>query len=410
MGRNSQDPKPPLLVLLSTMSEDPSYSSQQAGCKRHEATEAGLAGYERLVRTIKSTGEGDRHRPILILDGGLGTTLEDEYQVAFSSAETPTWSSHLLISSPETLSRAHRSFVEAGADIILTATYQASFDGFCRTHQHDVEAREVKGKRCYSQEEAKEIMRSAVFLARDAFGSRKKLVALSLGAYGATTIPSTEYTGNYPPQMSDRFALERWHAQRVMAFEGHQQTWHEIDLVAFETLPKVDEIHAVREAMSLLSRQKPFWISCVFPNDDDKLPDGSEVSDVIRAMLGQRPSTPSVMSHPPVPMGVGINCTKLQKLKGLIRKYENAAAFMPMPLPHLVIYPDGALDSRYDATSQQWVTHKNPATMMKWDEEMFNMVREVQTRNKWAGIIVGGCCKTQPHNIAQLRKRLDSGH
>ena len=59
-------------------------------------------------------------KPIMLLDGGLGTTLEDQYGVAFS-ADTPLWSSHLLISSPSTLKEAHMSFVKAGADIILTA-------------------------------------------------------------------------------------------------------------------------------------------------------------------------------------------------------------------------------------------------------------------------------------------------
>ena len=73
-------------------------------------------------------------QPILLLDGGLGTTLEEEHGVQFSSA-TPLWSSHLLLSAPETLLEVQENFARAGADIILTATYQASFQGFRMTSQ-----------------------------------------------------------------------------------------------------------------------------------------------------------------------------------------------------------------------------------------------------------------------------------
>ena len=70
--------------------------------------------------------------PLLLLDGGLGTTLEEERGICFTDA-TPLWSSHLLVSSPETLLDVHSGYVSAGADILLTATYQASFHGFEET-------------------------------------------------------------------------------------------------------------------------------------------------------------------------------------------------------------------------------------------------------------------------------------
>src|SRR5438034_1581599 len=91
---------------------------------------------------------------VLLLDGGLGTTLEDTYQVQFSDT-TPLWSGHLLISSPETLLKAQTAFARAGADILLTATYQASLAGFSRTLAID------KTKVGYSTEESQDYMRSA---------------------------------------------------------------------------------------------------------------------------------------------------------------------------------------------------------------------------------------------------------
>jgi homocysteine S-methyltransferase len=229
----------------------------------------GEADHQHLLGMIEGP-QLSRHKQVLILDGGLGTTLEDECQITFSSTDTPTWSSHLLVSAPEALAKIHKSFVEVGADIILTATYQASFEGFSATRRHDAGSVATQGGSQYSQTEVKDIMQPAVHLARSAFGSKKGLVALSLGAYGATTIPSTEYTGKYPPSMQVPLSLELWHTERVMAFEQHQKTWDNIDLLAFETLPRLNEIESVRGAMRRLCKPKPFWISCVFPNDDQK--------------------------------------------------------------------------------------------------------------------------------------------
>lgn len=388
------------------MYEDSTHVRQQALQSLHNAADAGRPSFERLLDKIE-VPDLDRHKPILILDGGLGTTLEDEYQVTFSSRDTPTWSSHLLAFSPETLLEVHRSFVQAGADIILTATYQASFDGFTSTRRYDRNATSAERDGFYSQEEARDLMRSAIPLARSAFGSNKGLVALSLGAYGATMIPSTEYTGQYPPEMGDYVTLERWHAQRIMAFEADQKTWDEVDLVAFETLPRLDEIQAVRSAMQVLSMQKPFWISSVFSNDDElKLPDGSELIDVLEAMVAQTPFESKLISHPPTPVGIGINCTKVSKLRSLIQKFENAAASMQIQLPHLVLYPDGANNMTYDTTSQMWVPAKDATGVGKWEEEMFDIVHEVQERDKWAGIVVGGCCKTRPQQIARLSEKI----
>ncbi|ERF70678.1 hypothetical protein EPUS_02544 [Endocarpon pusillum Z07020] len=387
------------------MYEDSTHVRQHALQSVHNATDAGRPSFERLLDKIEIPDRG-RHKPILILDGGLGTTLEDEYQVTFSSRDTPTWSSHLLASSLETLLEVHRSFVQAGADIILTATYQASFNGFTSTRRYDLNVTSAERGGFYSQEEAGHLMRSAIPLARSAFGSKKGLLALSLGAYGATMIPSTEYTGKYPPEMGDCVNLERWHAQRINVFEADQKTWNEVDLVAFETLPRVDEIQAVRNAMQVLSMQKPFWISSVFPNDDEKLPDGSEVMDVLEAMVAQTPSESKLIGHPPTPVGIGINCTKVSKLRSLIQKFEEAAASMQVHLPHLVLYPDGANNMTYDTTSQLWGPAKDAAGVGKWEDEMFDIVHEVQERDKWAGIVVGGCCKTRPQHIARLSEKI----
>lgn len=313
-------------------------------------------------------------KPVILLDGGLGTTLEDQYEVEYSQ-ETPTWSSHLLIAEPETLLSAQTAFSRSGADIILTATYQASYEGFALSPG-------------LSRTDAAEYMRSAIRIAKFAIGGRTGLIALSLGPYGATMVPSQEYTGSYGDEMASAEKLYDWHFDRI---KPYGELWTEFDLVAFETIPRLSEIQAVRRVMQRIPSLKPYWISCVFPNDD-KLPDSSTIKQAVDAMLeGRNP-----------PFAIGINCTNIGKLPDLIKRFESASA----NLPRLVIYPDGAKGQVYDSTTQKWVgsvSEDAPA----WEEQMVNIIKDVQARGRWQGIIAGGCCKTTPKSISKLKRRLE---
>lgn len=331
-------------------------------------------------------------KPLLVLDGGLGTSLEDEHGIRFSSEATPLWSSDLLVSDPSVLAKLQQNFVRAGADILLTATYQSSFHGFANTrtkhHTNGVQ-----------RNDAEQYMLSAVHIARSAFSDigNYGLVALSLGAFGACCIPGAEYSGEYG---NIAFAgLQEFHRDRVSVFLNHAE-WLQIDLLAFETLPRIDEVKAVRQVMQDLLEEKPYWITCVFPKpDSDDLPDGSTVKQVVSAMLqGEKP-----------PFAIGLNCTKVSKVPNLIQKFETAIDELGFDPPRLVIYPDGAGDQVYNTTKQVWETDDHLTnSVSQWDESMLTIVQEAQVRGKWKGIIVGGCCKTRPAHIAALRKRIDA--
>ena len=320
---------------------------------------------------------------VLLLDGGLGTTLEDEHGIQFSS-KTPLWSSHLLVENTNVLQTVQRDFANAGADIILTATYQASRTGFANT--------KLGSDKGISRDEGSRYMVLAVKIARQAFQGRHGLVALSLGAYGASMVPSTEYSGEYG-SMTEQDLVE-FHGDRLNIFQASEE-WNNVDLVAFETLPRLDEVLAVRRVMEPI-QQKEYWISCVFPNQDERLPDGTEIISLVKAMLGgTRP-----------PFAIGINCTKIYKVAGLIERFEDAAQSQGLALPCLVVYPDGAGDKVYDTVTQQWIG--DGSAQPPWDEQMIDIVRQVRTRARWRGMIVGGCCKISPGQIAQLRRQIDS--
>ncbi len=296
--------------------------------------------------------------PILILDGGLGTTIKDQYHAEVDGETRPLWSSHLLISEPTKLLDVQTAFADAGADIILTATYQASVEGFANT------VNPQDGRLGISRAEAEGYMRSAVGISRASFRNIQATrgggsVALSLGAYGAVMVPSQEYTGKYDEEHRSVEQLRDWHKTRLDIFTEMEDVFHAVDMIAFETVPLLAEIEAVRQTISMVQRnsadckkEKPFWISCVFPGKELHLADGSTVDDVVRAMLSNREDAA-------MPFAVGINCTKIGKLAELLREFEAAVKRMieARELDHspaLVLYPDGTKGEVYNTTTHEW--------------------------------------------------------
>lgn len=282
---------------------------------------------------------------IQILDGGLGTSLQDEHGVTFDSS-TPLWSSHLLVSDPTTLLACQRNFVRAGSDVLLTATYQVSIEGFARTKTPEFPngiPRKAIGK----------YLRTALDVAEQARGASTAKIALSLGPYGACMIPGQEYSGRYDSEHDSEETLFQWHLERLRLFlEADEKLRERVQYVAFETLPRLDEIRAVRRAIRAAGWDVPFWVSCVFPGEEPTLPDGSSIGQVVQAAVGE-------MAGASMPWGVGINCTKIYKLDGLVRVFgEEVASAVGKgrvgSVPTLVLYPDGTNGEVYNTATQTW--------------------------------------------------------
>lgn len=283
---------------------------------------------------------------VQILDGGLGTSLDDLYNIKFESTTTPLWASHLLVSDPATLEACQRDFGEAGVDILLTATYQVSTEGFARTKTAEFPngiPRSAVGP----------FLQRAVDIAERAKVRDNASIALSLGPYGACMIPGQEYSGLYDAEHDAEESLYLWHLDRLRMFaEADAELASRVQYVAFETLPRLDEIKAVRRAIRDSGIDLPFWISCVFPREDDSLPDGSSVAQVVQAAVAP-------LEGGAVPWGIGINCTKVHKLSRLIGLFGRAIteavdAEQISAVPSLVLYPDGTNGEIYNTTTQVW--------------------------------------------------------
>ncbi|KAL0253000.1 AdoMet-homocysteine methyltransferase [Diplodia seriata] len=286
---------------------------------------------------------------VQILDGGLGTSLEDKYGVKFNHSQ-PLWSSHFLIDNQDTLLACQRDFVEAGADVLLTATYQVSIEGFARTKTADFPNGIPKNS-------IPSYLARAVEVAEQASSHGTAKIGLSLGPYGASMVPGQEYSGKYDAEHDTEESLYQWHLERLRLFAAVERLLDRVQYIALETLPRLDEIRAVRRAVQALGATTEeagprLWISCVFPGESEDLPDGSTIDQVVEAMLGN-------MSDGCIPWGIGMNCTKMHKLPGLIRKFEDAVgklqAATPLhSMPTLVLYPDGTNREVYNTTTKQW--------------------------------------------------------
>ncbi|RFU79785.1 homocysteine s-methyltransferase [Trichoderma arundinaceum] len=334
---------------------------------------------------------------IKILDGGLGTSLEQNHNIAFG-ADTPLWSSHLLISDPSTLLRCQKDFGDVPVDVILTATYQVSLHGFANTKSVDypdgINASQVP-----------HFLETAVQIAERA-KQPSCAIALSIGPYGACMTPSQEYSGKYDAAHDSEDALLAWHRERMELFASIKDIKQRVQYIALETIPRRDEIISMRRALSAvpgLFPGVPFWMSCLFPNEDENTPDGTSPEDIIRAMLD-----PSLAGA--VPWGVGINCTKVWKLDSLLRRYEAAIGHLLQggligKWPALVLYPDGTNGEVYNTTTKQWELPEGSKRqdVIPWETQLTEAVRATEARGKWPEIIVGGCCRARPSDIQNLR-------
>ncbi|GFT03456.1 homocysteine S-methyltransferase 2 [Trichonephila clavipes] len=126
---------------------------------------------------------------VYVLDGGLATELERD---GFSLLHDPLWSARILHEKPESIVRVHNRYLESGAEIIITASYQASISGF-QKHLG------------LTFEQSKNLLKLSVELAHKAKmqyydnskETREILVAGSIGSYGAALADGSEYTGDY---------------------------------------------------------------------------------------------------------------------------------------------------------------------------------------------------------------------
>jgi len=76
------------------------------------------------------------HQPVLVIDGALATELERRGY----NLKDELWSAKILLEQPEAIQQIHYDYLKAGADCVITASYQATLEGFMRRGLSKTEA------------------------------------------------------------------------------------------------------------------------------------------------------------------------------------------------------------------------------------------------------------------------------
>ncbi|GHD89226.1 homocysteine S-methyltransferase [Streptomyces naganishii] len=287
-------------------------------------------------------------RGTLVLDGGLSNQLES----AGHDLGDELWSARLLAERPEAITEAHLAYFEAGADVVITASYQATFEGFAR--------------RGTGRERAAELIASSVELARTAArraydrGVRRPLwTAASAGPYGAMLADGSEYRGRYGLTVSE---LERFHRPRleVLAAAGP-------DVLALETVPDAEEAQALLRAVRGLG--VPAWLSYTVAGGRTR------AGQPLEEAFAPAADAPEVIA-------VGVNCCAPEDADAAV---ETAARVTGKPV---VVYPNSG--ESWDAKARAWTGRPafTPELVTRWHAH--------------GARLIGGCCRVGPRTTAQI--------
>ncbi len=295
----------------------------------------------------------------LLLDGGLATRLEARGH----DLSSHLWSAALLRDNPDAIVEAHLDHLRAGADCIISASYQASQEGFMTLGLSAFEADRLITSSIELARQAR-----ARFLAEQPAGRRQPLVAASCGPWGAVQADGSEYQGRYPV---DATALRDFHYHRLPVLDEAGA-----DLIACETLPDHVEAQVLHDLLKLVST--PAWVSFTC-KDERHIRDGTPLRDMASLFA----------DHPRV-VAVGVNCTDPALVTALIAEVRAGA-----PNKAVVVYPNSG--EVYDAGEKGWTGHADPtdwaASTLAWSA---------------AGArLLGGCCRVGPDDIAAARAALD---
>ncbi len=294
--------------------------------------------------------------PAVILDGALATELERRG----ADLKDKLWSAKLLIENPELIRQVHYDYFAAGADCAITASYQASINGFMQ--------------RGLSEKKAVELIQRSVQLAIEArnefwsdglnrVGRPRPFVAASVGPYGAYLADGSEYRGQYGLSQSE---LEQFHRPRIEALVAAGP-----DLLACETIPCLIEAKAIVNVLKEFPSINA-WIS-FSAKDDLHINNGETMSECAEWL----DSFPQVVA-------LGVNCTSPKFIPSLIREAKGNTS------KPILVYPNSG--ESYSAEKHDW---NGDVFCTDFGDEARNWFSD-------GAQIIGGCCRTTPDDIRAI--------
>ena len=300
-----------------------------------------------LADLIRQTGS-------VVIDGAMSTALEK----AGCDLNDKLWSARVLIEEPAKIRQVHYDYFEAGANVAITASYQATEAGF--------------RERGIDSEAAYDLIAQSVTLAKQARTDslarnpdkdpKSLLVAGAVGPYGAYLANGAEYTGDYRLSDSEYRAFHRLRMKALVEAGA--------DFLAVETQAKLDEVKVILEMMEEFDIAA--WVTFTL-KDSGHIADGTPIEQAAE-----------VCGNHPLVDAFGINCVKREMVFDALKRISSVTD-KPM-----IVYPNSG--ETYDPTTKTW---HHPVSSPGWE----NFI------SKWksmGAVCLGGCCRTLPSDIVQI--------
>ena len=285
------------------------------------------------------------------IDGGLSGELE---KLGHDLGDD-LWSARLLRDDPQAIATVQRAYIQSGARVLITSSYQASRLGFMNVGM--------------TAQEADGLMRTSIRIAQEVTQDvdHKVWVAASVGPYGAVLGGGQEYQGNYGKSHEE---LVAFHRERIEVLASAKP-----DLFACETIPDIVEVKALLEVLADYPHI-PAWItmSC---KDGEKTCAGQSIAE-----LGALTEEHSNI------VAIGVNCTMPEFVESLLATLRTAST------KPFIVYPN---------TGRVWdgVNHC-------WVGEGLETIPSIVV-GQWVKLgtqLIGGCCGLGPIAIENLDRDL----
>lgn len=297
-----------------------------------------------------------KRQRIAIIDGAMATELE----ARGCDLNDDLWSARVLLEQPELIRAVHLDYFNNGADIAITASYQATVDGFA--------------KRGLSREQALDLIKKSVQLAQEArdefwakeenrVGRLRPLIAGSVGPYGAYLADGSEYRGDYNLSEDELIAFHRPRVEALIASGA--------DLLACETIPCGIEARALIRLLAEFPNTLAWFTFTA--KDGEHISNGERIAD-IAAFLDSQPQAAAI----------GINCTSPLHIPSLVREIKKNTN------KPIIVYPNSG--EYYSAVTNTW--HGETSS------DKFGVQSKEWYEN--GATLIGGCCRTTPGHIREI--------
>lgn len=309
---------------------------------------------------------------VMMLDGAMGTMIQQQKfsEEDFRGERFKDWPSELkgnndmlVLTQRDTIKRLHREYLEAGADIIETNTFNST-----RLSQSDYGMEEV----------VPELNREAARLAREVCDE----VALASGVprFVAGVLGPTSRTASLSPDVNDP-------SKRNVTFDALRDNYREAALALIEggcDLILVETIFDTLNAKAAL-----FALDEIFEERNERLPimiSGTITDASGRTLSGQTTEAFWNSVRHAQPLTIGLNCALgAEELRAYVEELSKKVD------TYVSAHPNAGLPNEFGEYDQE-------------PDEMAAIVGEFAE----SGLvnILGGCCGSTPEHIAAIASRI----